>query len=104
MIARVERWIKTFIAWSKAHPILAGLVTFIPVLTVAGIMRLVRGGKKKQSTARKFSGAGLAGKLEEALTGKDGKGAGLGFDEFRGFGGTKAGAVEGVLKTLQLLV
>ena len=65
--------------WSKGNPIKAGLLTFIPIVAGAGIVKI----RKK-----------LGGKGEW----------GYGLDDFKGFAGSKGGPLEGVLKIIHMLV
>lgn len=80
--------------WCKRNPITAGLLTFIPVLAGAGVVRAVKslgvgymfkkmgGGQTKKGDAKKEWGWGM--------------------DEFAGFGCSKGGPLEGILKILQM--
>ena len=81
----------------------AGVLTFVPVMTIAGVVKIARGMGK---------GLGFIGKLGKAggMRGGDkrpeglGRGWGWGLDEFKGFAGSKGGPFEGMLKVLQMLV
>lgn len=91
--------------WTKRNPISAGLVTFIPVLATAGVMKIARGVGKGLGIVNK--GYGKDGLLKGTGKAEDGKeeakSFGHGLDESIGFGGAKkdAGPLEGILKTVQ---
>jgi hypothetical protein len=89
---KVEAWIKRFMRWSREHPLLAGVLTFIPVMTIAGFVKIARVLGNGLGYGRKGKGKGFKG-LE-----------GMGFENFRGFNGTKYGPLEGILKMLQMFV
>ena len=99
---KIEQWIRSFMKWSSKNPIKAGLLTFIPVLATAGIMRTAKGiGKLFGGEA---AGVGKAAGLKAAEK-QAKKEWGYGLGEFVGFAGAKGGhPVSGVLKILQMLV
>ena len=91
----------------------AGLVTFIPVLATAGVVKIARGVGKGLGIVEKGYGRTKVGGGEGLLRGimKDGKkvgrgGVGVGLDGFMGFGAAKkdAGPLEGLLKMVRGLV
>ena len=80
--------------WCKRNPMTAGLLTFIPVLAGAGMVRAVRS-------------LGIGAMLKKMGAGQTKKGEaerewGWGMDQFVGFGGSKGGPLEGMLKILQM--
>jgi hypothetical protein len=79
--------------WSKGNPIKAGLLTFIPIVAGAGIVKMVGLVEK---------GDGVGEKMRKKLGGKGEWGYGL--DDFKGFAGSKGGPLEGVLKIIHMLV
>ena len=92
-----------FMRWTKKNPMIAGVVTFIPVVFIAAVVKVARGlGKGLGLVEKTF---GRPGKL-----GEGDKGIGLGseweggLDEFKGFGGSKGGPFEGILKMMQMLM
>jgi hypothetical protein len=84
--------------WSSKNPIKAGLLTFIPVLTTALLMRASKG------IGKLFGGGKGAGvkSLEKGAK----KEWGYGLDEFVGFAGAKGkdGPLAGLLKMVHMLV
>jgi hypothetical protein len=91
--------------WSTKNPIKAGFLTFIPVLTTAGVIRAAKGIGKLFGGKRALGGMDNAAELKGAEKGAK-KGWGYGLDHFVGFAGAKGqgGPLAGVLKTLQMLV
>lgn len=89
--------------WSKKNPMIAGVLTFLPIMTIAGVVKIARGLGK---------GLGLVEKGFERPPKNDpgagdksiGDEWGWGMNEFKGFGGSKGGPLEGLLKVLQMLV
>jgi len=82
-----------------------GLMTFIPVLLGAGLVKTVKGVKHL------LTGKGAGGK--EGKLGKDMRGEAKKmekkwheeiFQDFKGFGGSKAGPLDGLLKIVHMLV
>jgi hypothetical protein len=107
-LLKIERWIKKFIRWAKHHPIIAGFFTFLPVAGLAGavkagkMLRRSLGGRQgKIKGGSRSKGAvdegGIMKRLEKALSS-------YGFHEFRGFGGTNGGALDGILKVVHLFM
>ncbi|KAG4426123.1 hypothetical protein IFR04_000830 [Cadophora malorum] len=94
MLARIETWIRASMRWCKRNPMTAGLLTFIPVLAGAGMVRAVKS-------------LGIGDMLKKMGAGQTKKGEaerewGWGMDQFVGFGGSKGGPLEGMLKILQM--
>ncbi|KAL2062577.1 hypothetical protein VTL71DRAFT_5649 [Oculimacula yallundae] len=94
MLARIERWIRSCMRWCKRNPITAGLLTFIPVLAGAGVVRVV----KSLGIGNMFKKMG-AGQTKKGEAKKE---WGWGMDQFASFGGSKGGPLEGILKILQM--
>ncbi|APA13549.1 hypothetical protein sscle_11g083190 [Sclerotinia sclerotiorum 1980 UF-70] len=103
---RIKSWIQSLFSWTRANPIKAGLLSFIPVLLGAGIVKTVKGVKY-------FLGRG-ADKVKEKKN-KLGKGIQdarkaqrkwvedvLG--DFRGFAGAKGGPFNGILRIVHMLL
>jgi len=96
---KLEQWIRSFMKWSSNNPIKAGFLTFIPVLTAAGVVKAAKGIGKLFGGAA--GGVGKAAGLKAA----EKKEWGYGLNEFVGFAGAKAAhPMGGVLKTVQMLV
>jgi len=92
--------------WSSKNPIKAGLLTFIPVLATAGIMRAMHGvGKLFGGQKGALGGLGKAARVK-GLEKEAKKEWGYGLDHFVGFAGAKGadGPLAGVLKTLHMFV
>jgi hypothetical protein len=119
MMNKLKAWARGFVKWCRNNPIKAGLLTFIPVLAGAGMVKMFT------SAAKVLGVAGIAimegmgggrtpgnweGKKEAAKdAAKDVENAaekewGYGLDEFKGFAGSKAGPVEGFMKVMQMMV
>ncbi|KAH9206544.1 hypothetical protein DL95DRAFT_396835 [Leptodontidium sp. 2 PMI_412] len=94
MLAKIESWIRSWMKWCKRNPITAGLLTFIPVLAGAGMVRVV----KSLGVGNIFKKMG-AGQMKKGEAKKEWD---WGMDQFVGFGGTKGGPLEGILKILQM--
>ena len=85
-----------------------GVLTFIPLLTVTAVAKIARVAGKglglvEKGHKRPDSNPGPQG----SPSGEGDKGildAGWGFEQFKGFGGSKGGPLEGMLKMLQLMV
>ncbi|KAE9364383.1 hypothetical protein N431DRAFT_488952 [Stipitochalara longipes BDJ] len=102
MAMKLEQWIRSFMKWSSTNPIKAGLLTFIPVLAVAGVVKAAKGIGKLFGGAA--GGAGKAAGLKAAEK-QAKKEWGYGLDEFVGFAGAKTmHPMGGLLKTVQMLV
>lgn len=88
--------------WSSKNPIKAGMLTFIPVLATAGIVRAAKGVRKL--FGGEMGGVGKAGGLKTAEK-QVKKEWGYGLDDFVAFGGAKGGhPISGLLRILQMLV
>jgi hypothetical protein len=98
---KVEAWIKSFMRWSRKSPMIAGVLTFIPVMAIAGVVKIARGLGKGLGLVEK--GVGRPGKFGEVDKGIEGE-MGWGLNEFKGFGGSKGGPFEGMLKIMQMLL
>ena len=88
--------------WSSSNPIKAGLLTFIPILATAGVVKAAKGIGKLFGAGPEGLGkaAGLKAAEKQAK-----KKWGYGLDEFVGFAGARAAhPMGGVLKTVQMLV
>ncbi|KAK0130241.1 hypothetical protein ONS96_000764 [Cadophora gregata f. sp. sojae] len=94
MLARIEGWIRASMRWCNRHPIAAGFLTFIPVLAGAGIVRAAKGLKIREMLKRMGAGQTKKGEAEKDWA--------WGMDQFVGFGGSKGGPLEGILKILQM--
>ena len=85
----------------------AGIAAFVPLLAVAGFAKAVHGivalGSELLSGGLDEHESGK-GEEEEEEGKKEKKIYGWGMDHFVGFGGSKGGPVEGMLKILQMLV
>ncbi|KAI9047353.1 hypothetical protein LZ554_008800 [Drepanopeziza brunnea f. sp. 'monogermtubi'] len=105
--AKLVSWIRAWVRWCKRHPVTAGVLTCIPVLAGAGLVRAVR----KLGLA-----AGVGGYLKSLFDGRTHKGTETGEGEdkdaewddgigqFAGFAGVKGdpGPLRGILKLLQI--
>jgi hypothetical protein len=86
----------------------------VPVLTIAGIAKVVRGIGKMTGFVEKGHPKPLRTQSSRNVDGEAKRNVrwqeeeeeeeGWGFDAFKGFGGSKGGPFEGVLKIFQLLV
>ncbi|TVY33576.1 hypothetical protein LCER1_G008982, partial [Lachnellula cervina] len=111
--AKIEEWVRGFIRWAKQNPVKAGLAAFVPLVAVAGFAKAVHGivalGGELLGRRADEHEDGKAGDVdEEEEEGKEKekpkKVYGWGMDHFVGFGGSKGGPLEGMLKILQMLV
>ena len=99
----VEVWIKGFMAWSKKNPMMAGVLTFIPVMTIAAVVKITRGvGKGLGFVEKGFARPGKVGGGRKDLQGEGERGWVL--ENSKGFGKSERGPFEGLLKMLQRLV
>ncbi|KAH7324106.1 hypothetical protein BKA65DRAFT_80403 [Rhexocercosporidium sp. MPI-PUGE-AT-0058] len=94
MLAKIESWIRSWMRWCKRNPITAGLLTFIPVLAGAGMVRVVKGLGIGDMFKKMGAGQMKKGEAKEEWD--------WGMDQFAGFGGSKGGPLEGILKILQM--
>lgn len=98
---KLEDFLRAIIRWGRASPLKLGLLTFLPILLSAGVIKTVR------SLKRMMVGAGVKGKIgkkgqqmrKEAKKWHEDV-----FRDFKEFGGSKAGPLDGVLKILQMLM
>lgn len=79
---------------------LAGVLTFVPVMTMAIVVKIGRTLGKGFGLVGK--GYGKPGEIGGEVGSKGLEGWGL--DELKGFGGSKGGPFEGLLKIMQMLV
>ncbi|KAH8591139.1 hypothetical protein B0O99DRAFT_690963 [Bisporella sp. PMI_857] len=102
--AKLSSLIRSLRSWTKNNPITAGFLTFLPVLTLAGAVKLGRVLGKGMGLISKTQ-QGVGGGKEKGK-GKDKKGRewGYGLEKFVSFNGTKGGPMDGVLKILQMLM
>jgi hypothetical protein len=103
--------------WTKRNPVTMGLLTFVPVMTIAGIAKMVRvvgqgmgwieKGHKRPKPERGGSSRLVdgEGKRNVRFHGDEDEGEGI-LNRFTGVGGAskKSGPVEGVLKIAQMLL
>lgn len=88
----------------------AGIAAFVPLLAVAGFAKAVHGvvalGSELLSGFEEDGMKNSGGKDGEDEEGKEKKKRtyGWGMDKFTGFGGSKGGPVEGLMKIMQMLV
>jgi hypothetical protein len=108
--AKIEEWVRGFVRWAKRNPVKAGIATFVPLVAVAGFAKAVHGIVRLGSELLgsmdghedKKGKKGEADEEEEEK--KERKVYGWGMDHFVGFGGSKGGPVDGMMKILQMLV
>ncbi|TVY44227.1 hypothetical protein LOCC1_G004429 [Lachnellula occidentalis] len=114
--AKIEEWVRALITWAKENPVKAGLAAFVPLVAVAGVAKAVHGlvaiGGELLGRKMDEHEGGKAGDEEEE-DGKEERGEekekpkkvyGWGLDHFVGFGGSKGGPMEGMLKILQMFM
>jgi len=95
--------------WAKENPIKAGLITFVPVLALAGATRMLGGigrvfGKGKKRVEEVVKDSRSRAKEGKAAK-KDGKQLwGWGLDHLVGFNCSRGGPLDGALKILQMWV
>jgi hypothetical protein len=111
--AKIEEWVRGFIRWAKKNPVKAGIATFVPLVALAGFAKAVHGvvrlgSELLSSIDEDRIGGKDNGKDddedEEGKKEKEKKVYGWGMDHFVGFGGSKGGPVDGMMKILQMLV
>lgn len=90
--------------WSKKNPMIAGVLTFVPVMTMAVVVKIARvAGKGLGFVEKGFSRPPMVdGAGDKGIGG--GEEWGWGMDDFKGFGGSKGGPFEGLLKVVQMLM
>jgi len=94
--AKIVSLIRAFMRWSKRNPITAGILTFVPFLTIAGIAKVTRVVGKGFGF---IESGGFKKSPKKAVDGDKGI-----LDDFSNFGGSKGGPLDGMLKVLQMLV
>jgi hypothetical protein len=112
MLQKIAGWIQAFTGWGRQNPKLAGLVTFVPIVGLTAVYKIFKGLGKVFGGGK--DGAGGRSPLTGATKGLGGGGgwikgveekmAGVGFGEFKGFGGTKSGPIDGVMKVVHMLM
>ncbi|TVY44110.1 hypothetical protein LSUB1_G001901, partial [Lachnellula subtilissima] len=107
--AKIEEWVRSFIRWAKEHPVKAGLAAFVPLVAAAGFAKAVHGiialgGELLGRETDEHEGGKEGNDEDEKGKEKPKKVYGWGLDHFVGFGGSKGGPMEGMLKILQMLV
>jgi len=116
---KLQQWMRALGRWTKRNPIKMGILTFLPVMTLAAIAKIVRGvgkglgfieqGHKREKLQRGGSARDVRGEgnvnVRSVQEGKAGDQDGV-FGMFKGFGNSKksGGVGEGWLKVLQMLV
>jgi hypothetical protein len=94
MAMQVQAWIQGFMKWSKKNPLLAGLLTFVPVMAVALIWKIAKGLGR---------GMGLTDKGYARPANIGGRTSGMGGALGKALGGGKGGGFGGLLKMMQML-
>ncbi|KAF7859766.1 hypothetical protein EAF04_008845 [Stromatinia cepivora] len=103
---RIKSWMRSLFSWIQANPIKAGLLSFIPVMLGAGIVKTVKGVKR-------FLGHGADKMKEKKL--KLGKGLQDAkkvqrkwvediFGDFKGFAGSQGGPLNGILRIFHMML
>ena len=103
--------------WTKKNPITAGLLTFVPVVAIAAVAKLVKGVGKmtglvekghpkpvRTQSSRNVDGEAKRNVRWQEDEKEEGGGGRWGLDEFKGFAGSKGGPFEGIMKMLHMLV
>lgn len=109
---KIESWIRAFMRWSKRNPVKAGLLTFLPVMTIAAIAKVLRGigkglglvekGVGRPKPDRGGSSRGVKGEGKRNVRWneeEDGEEGGWGWGL-----GSKGGPLQGMMKVMQMLV
>lgn len=106
--AKIVACLRACMKWCRRHPVAAGLLTFVPMLAGAGLLRLgVVSGLvpllKKASPRSLFERAG-GGQQGNGKKGEKGEGKwdDDGMGQFAGFAGSKGGPLEGIFRILQM--
>ncbi|ESZ92000.1 hypothetical protein SBOR_7615 [Sclerotinia borealis F-4128] len=105
---RLKSLLRSLLTWIRHNPIKTSLLTFIPLLLGAGVVKTVRGVKrflgtrasKNKERKRKHKLGGLrndAKKMEKKWHEEV-------FGDFKGFAGSKGGPLDGFLKIMHMLV
>lgn len=101
--------IRKAMEWAKKHPIQAGLASFLPILASAAVWKtfkslreVTNGVFMKMIEGLGGGGRGLGKSAKKEV--KKLESYGWGLDHFVGFGGTKQGPLDGVMKILQLYI
>ena len=91
--------------WAKKNPIKAGIASFVPVLLGAGAVRAVSGlsGVAKHMFGKLETGMG-GGKSGHKRNPSEKKEWDWGLNHFVGFGGTKGGPLDGIMKVLHMFM
>ncbi|PBP27568.1 hypothetical protein BUE80_DR001382 [Diplocarpon rosae] len=98
MLKKLTGWVRSWFKWCKRNPIKAGVLSCVPVIAGAGLVRTINflGLGKRIGDLFKRMGGGQKKKGEEDREWH------MGMDQFAGFGGSKGGPLEGILKILQM--
>ncbi|CAL3970076.1 unnamed protein product [Diplocarpon coronariae] len=98
MLKKLAGWVRSCLKWCKRNPIKAGMLSFVPVLAGARLVRTVSllGIGQRIGDLFKRMGGGQKKKGDED------KEWHMGMDQFAGFGGSKGGPLEGILKIFQM--
>ncbi|KAH6666967.1 hypothetical protein B0J14DRAFT_490215 [Halenospora varia] len=106
---KLSELIRKAMKWAKKHPIQAGIASFLPVLAGAAVWKTFKGlrGVTKEVFTKIEEGMGGGGRGLGKSAKKEVKkpgSYGWGLDHFVGFGGTKQGPLDGIMKVLQLYI
>jgi len=91
--------------WATNNPIKAGLFSFLPIIAAAGFVKgasKIAGAVGKGLGIKSFGFKGL-GNIGKGWNTAEGKWQ-YGLDEFVGFGGSKAGPIDGAMKIIHMLM
>ncbi|KUJ17291.1 uncharacterized protein LY89DRAFT_684374 [Mollisia scopiformis] len=113
-LSRISAFLRRIVKWAQKNPIKAGLASFLPVLAGAGLIRAGKalglgpafaGVAKLLSGLMEGMGGGKApgsgdesGRVAKGVEKEVKKEWGWGMDHFVGFGGTKKGPLDGIMK------
>lgn len=105
--------LRSLVSFVRRHPIAFGLASIVPVIASIGLYKAVTligsfWALRRESRRSRVDGLSAPKTksrwaISNFLLGP-GEFRGWWFDEFKGFGGTKSGPLEGVLKMLHMLV
>jgi hypothetical protein len=100
MAQKLVQWFKAFMRWTKKNPIKAGLMTFVPVMVLAGLVKMSRGFWKRLGLIEKGypSPAKISGG-DKRIEGE----WGWGLDDVKKFGGS-TGGLERILNLARMFV